>query len=197
MENLKRFINEDQNPTRLEKTLQNIHQLLTTDESISGIAVQKKLINISPDAIALTNKRIIICRPKKLGLTMKFDDFLWKQVAKCHLIEGVIGSRFEVLTVNKTLFTIDYLPKTQARMLYRYAQEQEERMIDYRREQHLENAQGASGGFVVNTSEINNKEHTATTTTPERLKTLKELHDKKLISQHEYDQKKADILKSL
>lgn len=82
-------------------------------------------------------------------------------------------------------------------MLYRYAQEQEERMIDYRREQHLENAQGASGGFVVNTSEINNKEHTATTTTPERLKTLKELHDKKLISQHEYDQKKADILKSL
>ena len=64
MENLKRFINEDQNPTRLEKTLQNINQLLTTDESISGIAVQKKLINISPDAIALTNKRIIICRPK-------------------------------------------------------------------------------------------------------------------------------------
>lgn len=41
MENLKRFINEDQNPTRLEKTLQNINQLLTTDESISGIAVQK------------------------------------------------------------------------------------------------------------------------------------------------------------
>jgi len=197
MENLKRFLNEDQNPIAVEKTLNKIKELLTTEESVAYVAVQKKPINISPDAIALTNKRIIICRPKKLGFTMKFDDFLWKEVADCHLIEGMMGSKFEVLTVKKALFSIDYLPKAQARLLYRYAQEQEERMIELRRKQNLENARAAAGGFVVNTSEVNNKEHTTISTTSQRLKTLKELHDNQLISQTEYDQKKAEILKSL
>lgn len=197
MENLKQIRNENQNSSIAEKMLKKLKQLLTTEESIAYIAVQKKPINISPDAIALTNKRIIICRPKTLGLTMKFDDFLWKEVADCHLIEGMIGSKFEILTVKKALYAIDYLPKTEARMLYRYAQEQEERMIEYRREQSLENARASSGGFVVHTSDSNDKVQTAISTTSERLRALKELHDNQLISQTEYDQKKAEILKSL
>lgn len=197
MRNLQQLFNENQNPKSTEKTLKKIQQLLTTDEAIAHIAVQKKPINISPDAIALTNKRVIICRPKKLGLTMKFDDFLWKQVADCHLIEGMIGSRLEVRTVNKVLFTIDYLPKSQARILYRYAQEQEERMIDYRRKQSLENARASSGGFVVHTSDLSDKSPEVRATTSERLKALKELYDNQLISQTEYDQKRVDILKVL
>ncbi|WP_417363887.1 hypothetical protein [Galbibacter sp.] len=58
-----------------------------------------------------------------MGLTTKFDDFIWKQVADCHLIEWMIGSKFQVLPVNKMLFSIDYLPMSQTKTLYRYAQE--------------------------------------------------------------------------
>src|SRR5690606_21821002 len=117
MDYLKRLLNEDQNPARAKKALKKLHQLLTKEEAIACIAVQRKPINIAPEAIALTNKRIIICRPRKLGLTMKFDDILWKQVTDCHLMEKLMGSKFEVLTVEKALYTIDYLPKAQARKI--------------------------------------------------------------------------------
>lgn len=48
---------------------------------------------------------------------MKFDAILWKQVTDCHLMEKLMGSKFEVLTVEKALYTIDYLPKAQARKI--------------------------------------------------------------------------------
>lgn len=111
-------------------------------------------VNISPDAIALTNKRIIIYRLKNHGQTMNFDDIFWREVADCHLKERVICWRFETRTVKKAHYYIDFLPKSQARRIYRYAQE-EERMIAYHRELSLENARAASGGVVVNNSDLN------------------------------------------
>src|SRR5690606_29855063 len=116
----------------VEKKLLKLNELLTTDESIVGIAIQKKPVNISPDAIALTNKRIIIYRLKNHGQTMNFDDIFWREVADCHLKERVICWRFETRTVKKAHYYIDFLPKSQARRIYRYAQE-EERMIAYHR----------------------------------------------------------------
>jgi hypothetical protein len=58
------------------------------NEDLEYIAVQKKdAINLSPGFIALTNKRIISCKPKKLGLSMEFQDYLWKDVAVFHVKE--------------------------------------------------------------------------------------------------------------
>lgn len=197
MDNLKQFLGESQDSKTVEKTIKKLNELLVTNEHIAYISVQKKPITISADAIALTDKRIIICRPQYLGLSMSFQDFPWREVSDCHIKEGVIGSKFEILTVQKTRFFVDYLPKSQARILYRYAQEQKEKMMEYRRQLSLENTRAAAGGVVVQHSEQNDIT-TATEFNPSRrLKILKELLDQRLISQEEYDKKKAEILKTL
>jgi hypothetical protein len=46
------------------------------NEEVGYIAVQKKPSYCFPDSIVMTNKRIIICQPKNLGLSMDFIDYL-------------------------------------------------------------------------------------------------------------------------
>lgn len=196
MENFKHLLNENQNPRAIEKILSKVSELLTKGEEVVYIAVQKKpAVNISPDCIALTNKRVIFCHPKAFGLTMDFKDFLWKDVIDCHMKEGLLGASFNVRTTYG-VNSMDYLPKAQARKLYRYGQEREEEMQEYRRQRDLESARAsAGGGIYVNTphqQSVRNEEDPMAT-----LKKLKVLLDGELISQDEFDQKKAEVLSKL
>ncbi len=200
MENLKRFLNENQDPKAVKKIHNKVSELLTSAETIEYIAVQKKpAVNLSPDCISLTNKRIIFCRPKTFGLSMQFEDFLWKEIVDCHMKEGIMGATFFVKTIKNRVISLDYLPKAQARLLYRFAQEKEEEMTEYRRQRELENARAAAGGgIVVNTSEGKSSEESQKNQYPlENLKKLKEMLEIKLISQDEFDSKKAEILSKL
>lgn len=197
MENIKQFLNENQDPKAVEKAVKKLNELLTRDEKIEYIAVQKKPVNISPDSVALTNKRIIFCKPKNLGLAMNFQDFLWKDIADCHMNEGLMGATFTVMTIKKYRYSVDYLPKSQARLLYRYAQEREEEMSEYRRQRELENARASAGGVVVQSSDRNDKSEKPVEDPMQSLKKLKDLLENELISQSEFDEKKAEILKRL
>ncbi|MDQ1098295.1 PH domain-containing protein [Chryseobacterium camelliae] len=114
--NLRQFLNEEQDPKAVEKLLVRINSLLTSKEFVEYIAVQKKpALNISPDCIALTNRRIIFCRPRNFGLSMDFQDYGWQDVLDCHIKEGIIGSAFTMRTVKNFSNMMDYLPKAQAR----------------------------------------------------------------------------------
>ena len=76
MMELNKYLNESQDPKTVEKVLKKINELLTRNENVEYVAVQKKpAVNFSPDSVALTNKRIIFCRPKTFGLSMDFQDF--------------------------------------------------------------------------------------------------------------------------
>lgn len=198
MKNLKNFLNESQDPKAVEKILGKVNELLTTGEEIEYVAVQKKpAVNLSPDCIALTNKRVIFCRPKTLGLSMVFDDYLWKDVADCHMKEGVLGATFLVNTIKKQMVKMDYLPKNQARKLYRFAQEREEEMVEYRRERELENARAAAGGIVIQpeaTPLQATEKKTPEADPMEALTKLKQLFENDLLTQAEFDTKKAEIL---
>lgn len=200
MENLKKFLNENQNPNAVKKTHKRISELLTSSEMIEYIAIQKKpLFNLSPDSVALTNKRIIFCRPKTFGLSMDFQDFLWKDVADCHMSEGILGATFSMKTIRKQLVSVDYLPKAQARLLYRSAQQKEEEMSEYRRQRELEHTKAAAGGgIVVNAAHKNDSDKPFSKEDPmDSLKKLKVLLEDKLINQEEFDSKKAEIIAKL
>jgi hypothetical protein len=148
--NLKQFLNEEQDPKAVEKLLERINGLLTSQEVVEYIAVQKKpALNLSPDCIALTNRRIIFCRPKTFGLSMDFQDYSWVDVADCHIKEGIIGSTFMMRTTKNFTNMMDYLPKAQARKLYQYAQEIEEQMRGVRREKDLETRRASAGGGIT------------------------------------------------
>jgi hypothetical protein len=125
IENLKKILNEDQDPKAIEKITSKLENLLMSNEEVGYIAVQKKpAITVFPDSVVVTNKRIIICKPKNLGLSMEFIDYDWDDVAGTFVKEGILGSEFTFNTKSDLTLNIDYLPKNQARKLYTYSKEQ-------------------------------------------------------------------------
>ena len=199
MSSFTKFLNENQDPKSVEKLLSKVSGLLTADEEVQYIAVQKKpVLNTSPDCVALTNKRVIFCRPKNFGLSMEFKDHQWKDVIDIHIKENMLGADFTIKTA-KGSDLMDYLPKDQARKLYQFGQGKEEEARDYRRQRDLEDKRAAAGGgIVVNAGAapppppLNNPDDPM-----EKLKRLKAMLEYELLTQTEYDERRAAILATL
>ena len=194
---IQRFINEDQDPKILESTVPRIQQFLTSNEELLYIAIQKKPVaNIAPDCIAMTSRRIIFFTIKLLG-QLSFNDHLWRNVANATIKEGLLGATFSATVTNGQFISIDYLPKAQARMLYRYAQEMEENAIEERRNRSMEESRAAAGGVVVQNAFV--PPTAAAPASPAddplaSLQKLKSMLDAGLISPEEFAAKKSEIL---
>jgi Bacterial PH domain len=124
-EQIKSFLNEDQDPKAIEKITAKLATLLMKNEEVGYIGVQKKpAVTIFPDSIVLTNKRIILCKPKNLGLSMDVIDYDWDDVSGAFVKENILGSEFSFSTKSDLVISIDYIPKSQARKLHTFAKEQ-------------------------------------------------------------------------
>jgi hypothetical protein len=225
---IEKFLNEEQDPKAVEKIYLRLADLLTSGEEILYISVQKKpIVNLFPDCIALTNKRILFFTPANLGLTIKFVDFVWKDIIDVYTKEEIIGAIFSVKTTNGAEMGVDYLPKVQARKLYQYAQERKESEREARRLRDLEEKRAESGAIQFENASRLSSQHPVTPVElmpvsppeqvyvpepaqapivqqapkpdelTEKLKKLRMLFDNGLISQEEYNHKKLDLLSDL
>jgi hypothetical protein len=206
-----KFLNDQQDPKAVEKVYNRLTDLLTTGEEIVYIATQKKpLVNILSDCVALTNKRVLFFTPANLGLSIKFIDFVWKDIVDVSIQEEIIGAVFIVKTTNQAEMGVDYLPKVQARKLYQYAQERKEEERELRRQRDLEEKRAGSGSFNFDHSTAAQAaEQEPIVAAPpvqaepkkdeltEKLKKLRMLFDQGLISQDEYNAKKLELLNDL
>ena len=96
-EQFKKFLNEEQDPKAIEKITSKLNDLLMKGEEVGYIAVQKKpAITVFPDSIVLTNKRIIICKPKNLGLSMDFTDYTWDEIVGTFVKENILLSLIHI-----------------------------------------------------------------------------------------------------
>jgi len=124
-EQIKKFLNEEQDPKAIEKVTSKLQDILMKNEEVGYIAVQKKpALTVLPDSIVMTNKRIIICQPKNLGLSMNFIDYTWDDIEGTFVKENILGSEFSFSTKTDLQVSIDYIPKIQARKIFTYAKEQ-------------------------------------------------------------------------
>jgi hypothetical protein len=217
---MEKFLNDQQDPKAVEKVYSRLVDLLSGGEEIIYIATQKKpLVNLLPDSVAITNKRLLFFTPANLGLFIKFVDFVWNDVVDVFTKEEIIGAIFSAKTVNGAEMGVDYLPKVQARKLYQYAQERKEIEREARRQRELEEKRASSGSvlvdkpgnFVSPQPEAPAPQIFTPPPTPapepvapqkpdeltEKLKKLKTLFDNGLISQEEYNAKKLDLLSDL
>jgi len=145
-----KFLNDQQDPKAIEKVYSRLVDLLSHDEEIIYIATQKKpLVNLLPDCVAITNKRLFFFTPANLGLSIKFVDFVWKDVVDVFTKEEIIGAVFSAKTVNGAEMGVDYLPKVQARKLYQYSQERKEAEREARRQRDLEDKRASSGAMHI------------------------------------------------
>ena len=225
-EHLKNFLNEEQDPKAVEKIAAKVQDLLMSNEQIAYIGVQKKpALNVFPDSIVLTDRRLIICRPKNLGLSMDFADYAWDDIAGTTVKENILGSEFAFATKTDMQVSIDYLPKAQARKIYTYAKEQMEALKniptpqptpevfhDIPEIEEVETEEVTDFAQIIPVAQSgyrDEKQHPEETPSPEqtedlaadelfvKLQNYKKLLDNGLILQGEYDRLKAEILNKM
>jgi hypothetical protein len=201
MLSIKELVTEEQDPKVIEKVLPKVQEYCSSNEEVQYIAVQKKTlgVNFSPDCIALTNKRIILIRPKSFGLSLDFKDFSWMNVADVHMKEGVFAATITIKTTSGQTDIMEDIPKAQARRLYRFAQEMEETKKEERRQRDLEDKRAiAGGGITINTPSHQPQATAAPVEDPmEKLTKLKSMLDMGILTQAEFDTKKTDILSKM
>lgn len=192
---IRRFLNEEQDPVVVQKIYDRVVTLCTAGEEIQYIAVQKKpVVTLMPDAIVLTTRRALVYTQKLLG--MEFKDFLWLDVQNVHMKESLLGAVFSITSVQGDTVSVEYVPKTQARRLYQFAQQMEEQMKERRRQRFLEEKRAAAGGVIVQ-SPVAAQAAPAAEDPIERLKKLKGMLELGLISQQDFDVKKEELLARL
>ncbi|MCR9293326.1 MAG: PH domain-containing protein [bacterium] len=195
-----RFMADGQDPAMICKLAERVDGICTQDEYPLYMAVQQKpVVNFSPDAVVFTNRRAIIFRQKVLG-RLQFVDLPWINVADVHLQEDLLGSTISIRGVNRHIEQVSSLPKTQARKIYRIAQDMEQKMVELRRERTMEEKRAAATNVVVNNDlgALVPKQPDAPQSDPvEALTKLKKLLDAELITPEEYEKKKSQILERM
>lgn len=214
MINIDRFLADEQDPKAVEKVAGKLNDLLTTGEEILYLAVQKKpAVNLLPDCIAISNKRIFYCSPSNLGLTMNFKDISWKNIKEVSFKEGLLGSKFICVPQSGENIVTDFIPKVQVRKLHQAANQQLEEYKELLRQQKLEENRATASTFSIPTTtpqvidlpieeavivpEIAPVEVNEQDEIEQKLIKLKMLYDKQLITREEYEHKKAAILDSM
>jgi hypothetical protein len=222
------FLTEEQDPKTVDKVVGKLKDLLSNNEELLYIAVQKRpAVNILPNCIALSNKRIFYCEPANFGITMNFKDISWKSVKEVSFKEELFGSKFICVPQHGENIVTEYIPKVQARKLYQAVQEQ--------LETYQQELKATRNELKVNEEELNtvqkelkkpaeedqftpieitevaeelDMQMSIIEAAPEvveepedeatqKLRKLKTLFDKQLINQEEYEAKKASILDSI
>jgi hypothetical protein len=217
-----KFLIDEQDPKAVEKVLGKLNDMLSSTEELIYLAVQKRpAVNLMPDCIVVSNKRIFYCAPANFGITMNFKDISWKSVKEVSFKEELFGSKFICVPQHGENIVTEYIPKTQARKLYQAATEQlenyreaqlpvqvEEKLIseiaptdpivdgdlDIEKPALVENHEAAGFAQPITAPGFPVEEPEDETTL--KLRKLKNLYDKQLITLDEYEAKKASILDS-
>jgi len=193
---LTRYMADGQDPKMVVKLHQRVTEICTRDEVIEYMAIQQKPVaNISPDAVVLTNRRIMIFRQKLLG-RMEMGDLQWMHCRDVRIKEDIMGATISVKSTNGSVSSLDWLPKPQARKVYRIAQEMEEAMVEFRRNREMEERRSGASNIVVNTA--SNPVPTSPASDPmAKLSQLKQMHEAGLITDEEYATKKQEVLSQM
>lgn len=126
----------------LKAARQKVMELLTPDEKIMAVAAQTFTL-LSPDAVVLTTRRIIVFRPSLGGLVMNFFDCRWIDVLDVHIEENLLGCNLTIKSVGGVSM-LDRLDKKEAKAVYRIAQQLEDASRQGRRDHHLEELRAGS-----------------------------------------------------
>jgi len=216
-----KFIQDGQDAKVAERIHDKIVDILTAGEFIQYISLQKKpAVTLLPDSITISNKRIFLCEFTKLGLATNFEIFTWNDIKDIAFKEEIFGSKVTVIPFIGENLTIDYIPKVQARKLYQLIKTALENPAGNKSEEPIPVVleQKPTEHFTIPTQPVVN-EPTAPSLTEEKtegeiikqpdiplveddevtqkLKKLKTLYDRQLITQSEYENKKSELLSQL
>jgi hypothetical protein len=192
----------------LNKALEHLNSVLVAGESLDAWAIQRKLF-------ALTHRRILIAATSgrfiqiKRGLLGGFDmtDFRWQDLGDAKIRVGIFGADIFMkifgstdLAISKDSNQILILPgfrKEQAEQIYRLAQAQDQSWREKRRVRELEEMRAKSGGVTIGTNTATQQTANVSGDAASKLQQAKEMLEKKLITDSEYESIKAKIISGM
>lgn len=191
-------IDESQKLDVLRPIAEEVWSVLTANESISYIAHQAwTVVGQKYDAVAATNNRMIIFQRHRFR-GFDFHDFLWEDVANVKLNQNMLSSSLECTLTNGDTYQTSNLVKDQARTLYTICQQKEQEWRERRRVRNMEEERARAGGTQISIPEGGDVGQTSTAEDPvEKLAKAKEMFDRELISEAEYETLKANILQKM
>lgn len=199
---LDRLVGDGQARDVIEKVLSSVASILMQDERIEYVAVQQKpVMNWFPDCVVATDQRFILYRPKTFG-RVDFEDYQWLHLGDVKIVDGMLGSTLTFVVTNGKTLALDYIPKPQARKLYGFAQSKERDAFEIRRQRNMEESRAAAGGVTVQTAitapaPVIQQAASPVVDPMQKLEKLKSMLSAELITQAEFDAKKAEILAAM
>jgi len=192
----------------ITKALEHLNSILVSGETIDAWAIQRRLF-------AITKRRILIAATSgrfieiKRGLLGGFNmiDFRWQDLADARIKVGIFGADIfmkvsgsaDLATsedANQTLILPGF-KKEQAEKVYRLAQAQDQSWREKRRVRDLEELRAKSGGVTIGTNSGSPQIGSSSEDASAKLEKAKEMLDKKLITDSEYESIKARIISGL
>ena len=175
-----------------------VSSVLTAHESMQYIAYQAwTALGQKRDAVAATNNRMIIFQRHRFR-GFDFHDFLWEDVENVKINQNTFSSSLECTLTNGETYQTSNLVKDQARALYTICQQKEQEWRERRRVRMMEEERARAGGTQISLPEGGDAGQTRSAEDPvEKLAKAKEMFDKELISEAEYETLKANILQKL
>lgn len=187
----------DQNNTRFVQAPDKLQAVLTPSELVIDTVSQHWTYALCcPDMVALTDRRLVICKPKLFG-RMDFVDFAWREGIKVHVQAHMVTATLAI-TANcrevdgkcqKVTVQVEGLEKEPALRLYTKAQQMEEQWREVLRAEELKRLYAESGGAMVYANPM-----LPQIPAQGRLEVLKSFLDQGVIGQSEYEALKAEVI---
>jgi len=198
-----------QEDVRIQKGLGNLQSLLVPEESIETYAVQRRIFG-------LTHRRMMVCATtgRFIGMTRGLfggfnpDTVRWQDIKKVQIDVGILGADLTItalttpdLAIAGQTRTVRYsgLRKEQAEAVYRICQAQEQAWREKRRLRELEELRARSGGIQLGagSGDMSGSRAVLPDSPALRLAQAKEMFERKLITDAEYESLKSRIVGSL
>lgn len=194
---------------RIAKGLANFQSLLVPEESLEAYAVQRRIF-------ALTHRRTMVCATSgrfigmSRGLFGGFnpDTIRWQDIKEVRIEVGMLGADLTIAALSTPdlavagqtrVLRFSGLRKKQAEAVYRICQAQEQAWREKRRIRELEELRAKSGGILLGAgaNDISGSRAASPDSPAARLAQAKEMFERKLITDSEYESVKARIVGGL
>jgi hypothetical protein len=193
---------------RLDRFLTQLHSILVPGETLEAFAVQRRLFALTHRRMlvaATSGRYIIISRGLLGGFTPR--DVRWQDISDARVRVGIFGADITVASHGSSDLasagratgsdTVIGLRVKEAQRVYRVCQAQEQAWREKRRMRELDEMRAKSGGIQLGASMNAAQPTGGDDDAVARLQRAREMLDKRLITDSEYETIKAKIVGQL
>jgi putative oligomerization/nucleic acid binding protein len=191
---------------RIRAAIACLHELLVPQETLDAIAVQRRIFALRRPRIIVgaTSGRLMLMTRGLLG-GFQVKDVRWQDLKDAKLRVGIIGATLTVTSLASSdlamgstatpVIEIGGLRKNEALKIYTLCQTHEQAWREKRRVREMEELRAKSGGITLGSTF--GAPATADRVSVAHLERAREMRDRGLISDVEYEALKAKLVSSL